>query len=267
MPNVSTPVKAHFRSKLRKAALEALERNGWNVSKASEFGTTRVCRITKNGVSKLAAIRTSQDTWIAFMRNKGNTKWTTLADVDVVVAASVDRALDPKFAQIHMIDANEMRDRFDRAYAARRAAGHSLPEGRGVWVSLYEEESTAPVSRVGAGAGIAHPPIVRVPLDEVDAPATSPPAAAETQRANASNAAEEPLTIAEAKARLARSLGVDPASIKITHPCPECKGAGRDTLTTFPVCERCYNMYSPHKAELPHWDDEGNPVNSFDEGV
>ena len=212
MPNVSTPMKVYLRNKLRKAAVETLESSGWNVRKKSHG----VCRITKNGASKLAAFRTSQDTWIAFLRNKGNTKWTTLADVDVVIAASVDRRLDPKFAQIHMIDANEMRDRFDRAYAARRAAGHSLPEKRGVWVSLYEEESTHPASRVGAGAGIAHPPIARVPLDEVDAQATTPPPPLEKQQANASNADEEPFTIAEAKARLARMLGVDPASIKIT---------------------------------------------------
>ena len=215
MPNVNTPVKVLLRGRLEKAALDALERNGWTVTKTSEFGITRVCRITKNGVSKLAAIRTSQDTWVAFLRNKDNTKWTTLADVDVVVAASVDHKLDPKFVQIHMIDANEMRERFDRAYAARRAAGHSLPEGRGVWVSLYEEESTDPVSRVGAGAGIAHPPIVRVPLDEVDAPASSTPAAA-AETPQASNADEEPLTIADAKARLARTLGVDLENIKIT---------------------------------------------------
>ena len=59
-------------------------------------GITHVRRITKNGASKLAAIRTSQDTWIAFMRNKDNTKWTTLADVDVVVVASVGRHPDPE---------------------------------------------------------------------------------------------------------------------------------------------------------------------------
>ena len=217
MPNVSTPSKVLLRRKLEKVALEALEKNGWTVAKTSASGRARVCRITKNGTSKLAAIRTTQDTWIAFLRSKDDMSWTTLSDVDVVVASSVDSRLHPKFIQIHMIDANEMRDRFDRAYDARCAAGHSVPEGRGVWVSLYEEESTDPVSHVGAGAGIAHPPIVRVPLDEVDAPSTSPPDASRTQQASASNADdEEPLTIGQAKARLARTLGVDPASIKIT---------------------------------------------------
>ena len=204
MPNVHTPMKVDLRRNLQKVAMEALGREGWEVTSTVGGGITHVRRITKNGASKLAAIRTSQDTWIAFMRNKDNTKWTTLSDVDVVVVASVDRHSDPKFAQIHMIDANEMRDRFDRAYAARRDAGHSLPEGRGIWVSLYQQENTDPVSLVGAGAGIAHPPIARVPLDSPGS------GSSETQRD------EEPLNIAEAKTRLARTLGVDPANIKIT---------------------------------------------------
>ncbi len=204
MPNVHTPMKVDLRRNLHRFAMEALENGGWQVANTVGGGRTHVRRITKNGESKLAAIRTSQDTWIAFMRNKDNTKWTTLSDVDVVVVASVDRHPDPEFALIHMIDANDMRDRFERAYSARRDAGHSLPEGRGIWVSLYRRENTDPVSLVGAGAGIAHPPIVRVPLDSRGTGGT------ETQRD------EEPLNIAEAKTRLARTLGVDPANIRIT---------------------------------------------------
>ena len=70
-----------------------------------------------------------------------------------------------------MIDANEMRDRFDRAYAARLAADHTIPMKRGVWLSLYEEEGTNPVQRVGAGAGLTNQPIAKeVPLGEFDTP-------------------------------------------------------------------------------------------------
>ena len=43
--------------------------------------------------------------------------------------------------------------------------------------------------------------------------------------------------------------------------CPECKRDERDTLTPLPICERCYNMYSPHKETLPHWSAKGDPVN------
>ena len=211
------PKKASIRRRLFSIATESLEKNGWEVTRASGPGKSgarrgsSVRRITKNGKSQLASIRTTQDTWIAFPRTKDDTKWGTLCDVDVVVAVSVNDHANPRFAQVHMIDAKEMLDRFNRAYAARRAADHSIPLGRGVWLSLYEEEGTNPVHRVGAGAGIANQPIAVVPLGESDTPV------APTKQPNwASDVDEQPLTISQAKTKLARTFGVDPSSIKIT---------------------------------------------------
>ena len=194
------------------ACVTTLESHGWTVEKPRGAGNVRVRRITKNGKSRLAAIRTTQDQWIAFARNGDDTQWVTLCDVDVVVVASVDPD-DPKFARVHMIEASEMKTRFDRAYTGRLDAGHSIPVGRGVWLSLYDEEASDPVTLVGAGAGIANPPLARVPLD---VPAPGMPSARTTQPVEVRNAGEESLTIAEAKARLARTLGVDPSNIKIT---------------------------------------------------
>ena len=145
MTDVSkTPEKKRIRIQLVNAAIQAVERQGWKVAKVHGGGTGRLRRISKNGTTRLMAIRTTQDTWIAFPRNEDDTKWVTLSDVDVIVAASVDDPANPRFAQVHMIDADEMRDRFDRAYAARRAADHTIPLGRGVWVSLYHEEGDQP---------------------------------------------------------------------------------------------------------------------------
>jgi hypothetical protein len=107
-----------------------------------------------------------------------------------------------------------MRDRFNRAYAARKKAGHTIPIGRGVWVSLYLPEAKDPVSHIGAGAGLKYPAIAKVPL--------SPELLAATKATNVEDEAERraakepPLSIAEAKRRLAITLGVDPANIKIT---------------------------------------------------
>ncbi len=200
---------------MAEACLHVLEREGWLVSKVSGFGNARIRRLTKDGESKLAAIRTTQDQWIAFPRTQDDTKWATLSAVDAVVVASVDPD-DPKVARVHMIDANELRRRFDRAYAARRSAGHSLPVGRGMWIALYEKEVSDPVTLVGAGAGIASAPIARVPLAPVGAPISNAPATATVQTAAAGTADDGTLTIAEAKARLARTFGVDPSNIKIT---------------------------------------------------
>ena len=222
MANVTkTPEKKRIRRLLVNAALSTLEKEGWKVARVRGGGKGRVRRITRGNKNLLAAIRTSQDEYIAFPRTDDDSAWATLSEVDVVVAAAVDDARNPKFAQVHMFDAGDLRQRFDRAYAARRAAGHTIPVGRGVWVSLYHEEATDPVGRVGAGIGLAKPPIARIPLDAVEAPGNgaqvAPPTQPPTWAAGASDDDDdEPLTIAQAKTRLARTLGVDPSSIKIT---------------------------------------------------
>ena len=214
MTNVSaTQEKVSIRSRLFQVALEALEKEGWKVERIARSGKSSVRRITKGKLDKTVSIRTSQDTWIAFPRTAKDDAWATLADVDYVVAASVDDRSNPQFAQVHLIPGDEMRDRFDRAYAARKQANHTLPIGRGVWLSLYEKESANPVSLVGGGAGLAHPAIAKVPLSgqEVAELSEEPDSDGEGEKT-----AEAPLTIAEAKRRLALSLGVAESEIKIT---------------------------------------------------
>ena len=111
-----------------------------------------------------------------------------------------------------------MRDRFDRAYAARRKADHSIPLGRGLWLSLYNEEATDPVTKIGAGAGLVHPPVARVPLGEAEmSSGGKPPVASPRSPSGASDDDSfEPLTIPQAKVRLARTLGVPESSVRIT---------------------------------------------------
>ncbi len=211
MTNVyPTPEKASMKKQLFAIAVEALEKNGWAVERERGSGKSSVRRITKKGQSKLVTIRTSQDTWIAFPRTDGDKSWRTLDEVDAVVPVSVDDPENPKFAKVHLIDGDEVRSRFNRAYKARIAAKRSIPIGRGVWVSLYREEAKDPVSYVGAGMGIKFPPIATVPLSSAQI------AAALDEGDHDAQADEAPLSIPEAKRRLAITLGVDPANIKIT---------------------------------------------------
>ena len=231
MTNVSgTPGKVRLRNLLRQIGIEALEANGWQVERIPKSGKASVRRITKGKESRRVAIRTTQDAYISFPRNARDTAWVTLSEVDSVVAVSVDDPASPKYALVHMIDAADMQDRFDRAYAARRAADHSIPVGRGVWVPLYVPDATSPPSHVGGGAGLDHPPIARVLLAsraqaglKPDANAPANGAGAGEGRsgggdvpANAWDDGAQPLTIAQAKRGLALHLGVDPSSIRIT---------------------------------------------------
>ena len=216
MTNVSaTPAKIATRAHLFQIALDALENEGWTPERIARSGKSSVRRITNGKITKTVSIRTSQDTWIAFPRNAKDDGWATLADVDYVVAATVDNRDNPHFAQVHLIEGDEMRMRFDRAYAARKKAGYTMPVGRGIWLSLYEKESTQPVTLVGGGAGLDHPPIAKVPLvgpksDEVLAQISEELDPKDVELEDA------PLTIREAKRRLALSLGVNEEDVTIT---------------------------------------------------
>lgn len=207
--------KVQIRKRLFDDAIKVLEGDGWKVERIPRAGKGSLRRITKGSISKKISIRTTQDTWIAFGRNATDDGWSTLEDVDYVIASSVDNPEKPQLIQIHMIDANEMRERFDRAYDARKKLGHKIKPGQGFWVSLYEEDKSDPVYNVGAGAGITNPPIASIPLDQAAEVESFSPL--EELKNNIHEEVDEPpLTIAEAKRRLALSLGVDISEIKIT---------------------------------------------------
>ncbi|MCK1575742.1 hypothetical protein IVB09_30250 [Bradyrhizobium sp. 174] len=194
------------------AAITALEQDGWKVERVAGSGKSSVRRITKGAVSKTISIRTTQDRSIAFPRAAGDRGWRTLDEVDAVVAASVDDRMNPKFANIHLLDGDEMRDRFNRTYAARKAADHVIPVGRGVWLSLYATESKSPVHLVGAGAGLAHPPFAKVPLDADRMTASDDDAPDDDGLVQASTVNE---VMAVARERLASLLGVATSAIKL----------------------------------------------------
>jgi hypothetical protein len=211
MTNVfGTPEKVVRRDRLFEIALETLNEEGWNIERIPAVGKSSVRRITKGGKSRKVSIRTSQNGWIAFPRNSSDNGWVTLSDVDVVLAVSVDSADDPKFGQVHMIEADEVRQRFDRAYAARIAAHYVIPLGRGVWLPLYHPDANEPVTHAGGGMGLDHPAIARIPLEPEESDRDF---SAKTKDLDSS---DRPLTIGEAKRRLAVTLGVDPSNIKIT---------------------------------------------------
>ena len=215
MTNIfGAPQKRNMKRKLFEVGVSALERQGWKISRADGGGSS-VRKITKNGQTKIVSIRTTQDTHIAFPRNRADTGWITLSDVDAVVAVSVDDQHQPKFALVHFLPGEEMRDRFDRTYSARKKAGHVQPLGRGIWLSLYKDEAKEPPALVGAGAGNKHLPIAKILLDDLPTTMGDIQDDEESEYQEIESASDL-LTIAEAKRRLALSLGVPVSSIKIT---------------------------------------------------
>ena len=131
---------------------------------------------------------------------------------------------------MHWLPAEDMQKRFSASLKARLAAGRVQPDRRGVWIPLYyrEEDNRENVSFVGGGAGLDYPAIARVPMnggdgispDSGDAPPVSggsapPPSARGNNSEGGEGRNPDSLSIAEAKRRLAVTLGVPESSIKI----------------------------------------------------
>lgn len=222
MTNVSgTPKKRATRRGLFAFAVQTLEENGWKVERIKRGGKASLRRITKGSESYKVSIRTSQDSAIAFPRKNDEAGWVTLDDVDYVVAVSVDDRHNPTRARVHMIPGDDARARFDRAYAARKSAGHVQPAGRGVWLSLYDKEASNPVSHIGAGMGLDYPALAVLDLTRSSLPTAEDNTDDETGEEDQLEGADleevgRPLTIPEAKRRLAIALGVPETAIKIT---------------------------------------------------
>jgi hypothetical protein len=213
MTNIfKTPEKKGRKKRLFQIGVETLQQQGWTVSREDGIGKSSVRRISKDGESKLASIRTTQNKWIAFPPKPGRKGWTTLDDVDLVVAVSVDDGEHPKEALVHLLPADDMRKRFNAAMKARVAADRVQPDKRGVWIPLYHREDENPdnVSYVGGGAGLDYPAIATVAMNG--------------SSTNGTRVLTEPsfaygngrLTIAEAKRGLALTFGVPESAIKIT---------------------------------------------------
>lgn len=216
MTNIfSSPKKVSRKKFLFNAGIEALEKDGWTVDRIPKIGKSSIRRAVKGDESKVVTIRTSQDTYVAFPRDEEAEEWATLAMADMVVAATVDDRENPRFAHVHLIDGDEMRDRFDRSYKARIDAGHVIPAGRGMWLSLYEQEQNDVPTLVGAGAGLDNPPALRVPLGQEDKDESA--AEIEVVAAEAILPDSNPqLSIADAREQLAKTFGVDPSNVKIS---------------------------------------------------
>src|SRR5688500_9428833 len=103
------PEKRPRKDRLFQIGVQTLERDGWYVERATGMGKGSVRRITKGNQKLLAAIRTTQDTWIAFPPKPGGKGWITLDDVNVVLVVSVDKKDSPKYARVHWFDAKDLR--------------------------------------------------------------------------------------------------------------------------------------------------------------
>ncbi len=226
MTNIyATPDKVQYAKRLFEIGIEYLEEQGYEVSRVPRSGKKSLRRVKKGTEEFNVAIRTSQDQWFAFPRDNSG-KWLGMDDVDVkrviVVALNTRDEGKEKIGLVHDFTADEVRKRLNKNFSARYAANPDFDVSHGNWISLYTEEAKEPTSFVGAGIGLKFPPVARVPLlrgtangvqEEDLAEAVEPSNVAAIERQPEE---DRPLTITEAKRRLALAFGVEPSAIKIT---------------------------------------------------
>ena len=140
------------------AAKQGAQEQGYVLSRIPGRGLSNVWNMEKDGKSQVGAIRTTRDLWIAFPPLEGGTKWKTLDDAELVVVASVDSKDDPQNIEIYIFPAQEVRKRFNAAYAARMKAGHVQKDNYGMWVALHPDERGI-ASSVGSGIAKQYPAV------------------------------------------------------------------------------------------------------------
>lgn len=226
MTNIyATPEKIQYAKRLFEIGIEYLESQGYEVSRVPRSGKKSLRRVKKGKEEFNVAIRTSQDQWFAFPRdNDGN--WLGMDDVEVerviVVALNTRDEGKEKIGLVHDFSADEVRNRLNKNFDARYAVNPNFDTSHGNWISLYTKEAKEPVSLVGAGIGLQFPAAAKIPLFGASADDVEEEDLAEAEgavsfvHAPPAQVNEGPLTIPEAKRRLALTFGVDPSAIKIT---------------------------------------------------
>ena len=212
------------------AAKLGAKQAGFALDRLPGRGLSNVWRLFKNGKSSTTSIRTTRDRWIAFPPLENGTKWKTLDSVELVLVSAVDNKDNPTMVDVYLFEASEVRRCFDAAYSARVAVGNIVRDNYGMWVAL-DAKAPGPANSVGSGLANKHKPIASFSIAALVQSGTGEDAGegedtGEDERdgepeggfqvAAVSHEAEAPLTISEAKRRLAKTLGVPEASIKIS---------------------------------------------------
>lgn len=214
MEGLNETVKWHL---MVEAAKRGAEAQGYTLARVPGRGLSNIWTITKNGKSQKAAIRTTRDRWFAFPPLADGTKWKTLSEVEVVIVAAVDSRAEPENVEVYIFPAEEVRARFDAAYAARTKAGHIQKNNFGMWVGLDTDDRGIAAS-VGSGIANKHKRVAIYAIVDLLV-GNETKVAEQVEDGAAGDTDAGPSTIAEvmdwARQRVADIAGVSPQAVKL----------------------------------------------------
>jgi hypothetical protein len=194
------------------AAKKGAAKAGYELERVPGRGLSNVWRARKDGNTKLVSIRTTRNRWIAYPPLENGKKWKTLDDVELVLVAALDSKESPQEVEVHLFRADEVRRRFDDAYAARVRVKLVVRDDFGMWINLDRDDRET-ASAVGSGIVTEQKPIAKYSLDSLLDETRSEQPGAESATDEGS---QEPKlsTIAEVMA-WARSRVADLAGVKV----------------------------------------------------
>ena len=150
-----------------RGALKGAEQAGYTLKRQPGRGLSNTYEMTKNGKTKIASVRTTQDRWIAFPPMDNGKRWKTLDDVELVLVSAVDNRENPQNVDVYLFPADEVRARFHASYAARIAENHTVRDNYGMWVLLDKGDDQV-TSQIGHSLAIDYPAIAHFSIDELE---------------------------------------------------------------------------------------------------
>ncbi len=200
---------------LNRAVIRAMEEAGYALSRVPGRGRSNVHRITRDGTTQVATIRTSRDRWIAYPPLEGGKRWKTLDDSDVVFISAVDDRHNPRNIQVYQMPKDPVRKAFDDAYADKMKTKKVVTNNFGMWISLDKIDGREDAAAAGLLKGIK--PLATYPVTDLLEADSSGEADIVDDMGGEADAG--PATIGEALAiartQIAALAGVAPEAVKL----------------------------------------------------
>lgn len=156
---------------LRGLVQVGLKQKGYDVEVVRGSGGARL-RLSKDGKTALALVRTSSDRWLGWMRTQDG-EWRGMGDGDLVVTAVLDREEKPTQAEIYALDPADVRKAFDDNLAAREASSPDLKKTAPIFVCMDEARGKGAAT---TGGNLKAKALWKLELPLVAAPRVEAPA-------------------------------------------------------------------------------------------
>lgn len=150
------------------AAVKGAKAAGYTMKRQPGRGLSNTYEMTRDGKTRIASVRTTRDRYIAFPPLNGGQNWKTLDNADLVLVSAVNDPGNPQSIDVYLFPGDEVRNRFNAAYAARIENGHTVRDDFGMWVMIDKGDDEI-INQIGHSLALDYPAIAHYTIDELEA--------------------------------------------------------------------------------------------------